>query len=478
MLPTPWLQPFFPSTGFRSTDLRVPLKPGAGGTLEDYLRNTRAQVRGLFWEGSPGPGLARAARMVNNIGTANAIQQLPNGAALLDEQLPPLSAHHQKILVVQGDAGLIAFLGGMDFMPNRVLPNAATGEPWSDVHLRLVGPAAVDVRKVVENRWMWHPKTRALDEKLGLSDKASAVQRSDFAFPPPTPTAGTAFETVTAPRDSPRSTQRKVVAVGRTFGKGPKDSPPPFGFAPAGDYSAWSLIETGIKKAVRWIYVEDQYLVSRMAREALLAKLKEPNFEFLLILMSNSGSVGEFKFLRTARNEFRRDLIAADRTKWGLYTLTKCPDAARQNWCGDFVHSKIWIFDDSYVVVGSANCDNRGYTLDSEVVAGIVESSDIDPWLGKTFAIDLRTRLWAKYLGLPDALVSDFRKGLAWWKAPPATAMVMENSGGLHRSFKEKNAGNRIAGSAGLAVRELDAFDIHDGPYPRAGTVQGSCRLS
>jgi phosphatidylserine/phosphatidylglycerophosphate/cardiolipin synthase-like enzyme len=335
------------------------------------------------------------------------------------------------MLIVQGDAGLIAFIGGMDFMPNRVDVAPDRGEPWSDVQLRLVGPAADDVRLVFEQRWIDHPATRPLDEKLGLSSTASSEQRRAFAFPAPRPPSARAFETVTSAADSPRQAQRQAIAVGRTFGRAMKGDPPVYSFAPNGDYSAWSLIEAGIQRAVRWIYVEDQYLVSRMGRQALLAKLKEPNFEFLLMLMSNTGSVGgEFKYLATARNEFRRDLLALDpqKKKWGLYTLVKPPDPARQAWCGSFVHSKTWIFDDGYAIVGSANFDDRGYTLDSEVVAGVSQSNDIDLWVGKTFAIDLRTRLWAKYLGLPHAMVSHFRKGLTHWKSPPPGAMVYESS--------------------------------------------------
>ena len=124
---------------------------------------------------------------------------------------------------------------------------------------------------------------------------------------------------------SRRERKRLHVAVGQTFGKFQKGGGGSgYSFAPNGDYSAWALIETGIKQAVRWIYVEDQYMVSRMARKALLNKLKDESFEFLLILMTGSDGVAkEFKFLVTARNEFRRDLLAIDSAKkrWEMYTL-------------------------------------------------------------------------------------------------------------------------------------------------------------
>jgi len=223
------------------------------------------------------------------------------------------------------------------------------------------------------------------------------------------------------------------VAVGRTFANITKSGGPvAFGFAPNGDYSAWALIESGIKQATRWIYLEDQYLVSRMARKALLDKFKDPGFEFLLMVMNGSAAAAsDFKYLVTARNEFRRDLAAADpgKKRWGMYTLKQPADPERQKWCGTYVHSKTWVFDDGYVVAGSANCDSRGYTHDTEVVAGISDMNMLDVYLGESFATDLRTRLWRKHLGLPHAYLRDWDKAIKYWKKPPASAMIEDASG-------------------------------------------------
>jgi phosphatidylserine/phosphatidylglycerophosphate/cardiolipin synthase-like enzyme len=190
---------------------------------------------------------------------------------------------------------------------------------------------------------------------------------------------------------------------------------------------AWALIEQGIKQSTRWIYLEDQYMVSRLARKALLAKLTEPGFEFLLIHMNGSGAAAaDFKYLVTARNEFRRDLLAIDptKTRWGMYTLKQPADPERQKWCGSYVHSKTWVFDDGYAIIGSANCDNRGYTHDTEVAAGIADANLLDVHLGESFATDLRARLWHKHLGLPHAHLRDWDKAIGFWKKPPPSAMV------------------------------------------------------
>jgi phosphatidylserine/phosphatidylglycerophosphate/cardiolipin synthase-like enzyme len=149
------------------------------------------------------------------------------------------------------------------------------------------------------------------------------------------------------------------------------------------------------------------------------------------MLMNNSGAAAsDFKFLVTARNEFRRDLFKIDpkQTRWGMFTLKDPGDKERQQWCGSYVHSKTWIFDDGYVIIGSANCDNRGYTHDTEVVAGITDTNTLDVLLGESFAIDLRTRLWHKHLGLPHNQVRDWDKAVKFWKRPPPSAMIVDVS--------------------------------------------------
>ena len=67
--------------------------------------------------------------------------------------------------------------------------------------------------------------------------------------------------------------------------------------------------------------------------------------------------------------------------------------------CSTYVHAKTWIFDDKFATIGSANCNRRGMTYDSEVSAGIFDASS-DDQLTYCFAHWLRIRLWAHNLGL------------------------------------------------------------------------------
>jgi phosphatidylserine/phosphatidylglycerophosphate/cardiolipin synthase-like enzyme len=143
----------------------------------------------------------------------------------------------------------------------------------------------------------------------------------------------------------------------------------------------------------------------------------------------NDPAKCEFPFLKGTRNEFRTDLAAIDpqRKKWRMFSLSETKDANRRPWCGDFVHSKLWIFDDDFVVVGSANCDDRGYTYDTEIMAGLTEEP-LERAAGGRFARNLRIALWRKHLGLPHAQLRDFASGLQHWLNPPPSAMFYDSS--------------------------------------------------
>ncbi|MBY0598959.1 phospholipase D family protein [Bacillus bingmayongensis] len=415
------------------TRMKNPLSgtPPVNTLLQDYLKNTKAQVRGLFWntpfKGKPG----------DNKAIADFINSLPNGIALEDARLVPAdlpyrgpNAHHQKLVVISGNSGLVAFLGGMDLNNTRV--DVGGMSPLHDVHIRLNGPSAAEALSVFRDRWLDHPSTPALDE-IKFKMTPNAV-RKDFSRVAALQSRDMDTCTVQGGKVKPR---RMLVSVGRTFPNLTKFKPGDSYKFKNPDQSAWQLVKNGITNAREYIYIEDQYLVSRRVKEALVAKLKEPSFKFLLILMSNSQHFessdnidkNEFPYLIGVRNEFRTDLKKIDpqRKKWRMFSLKETKDPGRRPWCGDFVHSKLWIIDDEYVAVGSANCDDRGYTYDTEIMAGITEEP-LERAAGGRFARDLRIALWRKHLGLPHAQFFDIATGLKHWLNPPPSAMIYDSS--------------------------------------------------
>jgi phosphatidylserine/phosphatidylglycerophosphate/cardiolipin synthase-like enzyme len=402
----------------KSTELK------SGKTLEQYLKSTKAHIRAMLFDGvvfQPVPAIKIDAGALGNKWFAEMLNKLPNGTAILDGKHGQPATHHQKLLVVQGSLGIVAFIGGMDINPTRVNVNPKVGEPWHDVQVRIVGGAAVECRNIFEERWRDHPESAALDRKLG----------GNSSDPFPAPAKSQEIPTVTVAQGGP-SRPLRGVRIGKTYPKlqdwgGGGAS---YTFAPNGIYTAWDMVQQGIKTARRWIYLEDQYLVSRIARQALLDKLSQQGFEFLLILMNGSGAAAaDFKYLVSERNRFREDLRKVDKSesRWAIYTLKQPDGSERQKWCGNYMHSKTWIFDDEYSIVGSANCENRGYTLNTEAIAGVADDPKVNA-RGDGFARQLRIALWHKHLGVPHSQIQDYKTGLSLWQKLPAGSMVEKST--------------------------------------------------
>ena len=83
----------------------------------------------------------------------------------------------------------------------------------------------------------------------------------------------------------------------------------------------------------------------------------------------------------------------------------------------------MFIFDDAFTIIGSANCNNRGYNHDSEAVVGIFEPHNGDaPQYG--FAKQLRMRLWAEHLNVNIEQLQDAMVCIDRWKYPRIESFI------------------------------------------------------
>ena len=319
----------------------------------------------------------------DNTAAVALVNGLPTGAAVHDDRYLYAGTHHQKIVVVGSADSLVAYSGGMDLNPNRL--STGPGRTRHDVQLRVEGPAAHDHVDIVARRWSDHPATATL---------------------PPLP----------APPE-PRPAGRLQAQVVTTFGDGTARAgigpgsgavTPGYTFAPSGDRSVSQLVHHAISTARRFIYLEDQYLVNTAVSDALVAALGR--IERLVILVADTPSINKDLVQGWRRRRaFLDPLIRAAPEK-----VSVC-EGRRY-----FVHSKAWIFDDEFAIVGSANCNRRGYTHDSEQAVGLYDGPAQDSWVR-----DLRTRLWAKHLHLPPAQLRDPLAAAEAWDSPPARADVV-----------------------------------------------------
>lgn len=369
-------------------DDSVPLIPPAPGQPLTSIRSLFAdlsqkgvQVRAMLWDQFGRQNTAEVKR----------IDALPHGGAILDNQTLPFGSHHQKVLIVKGENGLIAFCGGVDINDDRINPrpssgsgssSGTSGSPMHDVHCRITGPAAHDLLQTFVQRWYQHPDAQKIDAAkgrlLGLSEPV----------PPP---AGSAF-----------------VRVGRTQNlTWPRIC--------VRERSVRDIMHQAIGAARRFIYIEDQYLVSMEAAGLLAAAL--PRIEHLTILIPDS-SITSVPTIWYRRKAF------IDRLRIGPHgAKVRVAVLAHPGNPHTYVHAKTWIIDDELAVIGSANCNRRGWSYDSEVIAAVF---DRQPSLAgaPSFAQALRMRLWAEHLRVAPEAVRNGLASAGLWVTPPAGARI------------------------------------------------------
>ena len=300
---------------------------------------------------------------------------------VFDDHFALDGSHHQKTLIVKAGNQLTAFCGGVDINPDRV-HQVGDGTPQHDVHCRIRGPAAGDVLKIFCDRW---------NDFMTQYGYPAAEKTIGQGIPAPNPCGD--FH----------------VQICRTFGH---ITTAPHQFAPQGEQSIRKLIERAIEASQRFIYIEDQYLTELGVAKLIGKHL--PNIKHVTILIppphfNQAMGPDRLRFIDTLRER------AAEKVR--VYFPSFSIDG-----CGTYVHAKTWIFDDKLAIIGSANCNYRGLTHDSEVSAGIYDASN-DSTLTYTFAHRLRIKLWAHHLGMDtDEGHAELADGVAsadhWWGGP------------------------------------------------------------
>jgi phosphatidylserine/phosphatidylglycerophosphate/cardiolipin synthase-like enzyme len=318
---------------------------------------------------------------VTQIRQRDAFNNLRTGACILDVCLPTQwQSHHQKVLIVRGSKGLIGFCGGLDIARDRVQKvELHAGSPFHDVHCRIEGDAVCDLVDVFVQRWKAHPASKSIDKNPRPNGELRCL--SDRTPPKNRDAKGT-----------------QSVGIARTFNSFID------GKWCAQELSIKEILISAIKAANRFIYIEDQYLFCEEAAKELQKALE--HIQHLTILIPETAAV---PYYQEARAKFFYELQANPYTE-GKAAIFHLPHT--------YVHAKTWIFDDELAVIGSANCNQRGWVGDSEVMAAIFDgpSSAKEP----SFAQKLRTQLWDEHLGVSKGSHRDATFSHAWDEAAKA----------------------------------------------------------
>jgi phosphatidylserine/phosphatidylglycerophosphate/cardiolipin synthase-like enzyme len=327
-------------------------------------------------------------------------------------------------VLVYGNEGLVGFLGGVDFNPDRVRNVAVGGTdvhgPLNDVHMRVTGDAATDLLKLAVDRWNFaRPWTPAAD-LMGWLVRQSALLASVLSGAPAGPTSGRELDDLTpllerAVSSGTASLPHHVVKVGQTVGN-------PDLVRPAAN-GVWPTVGHAIKHAKHFIYMEEQYFWSCPAAELLgeaAARVRH-----ITMLLPPDDAIGERERFDALRH--MKDRAGPNAEKIRIYVVNETM------W--QYVHSKVLIVDDELAIIGSANCNDRGYVWDSEVNAAVADH----PWQSPAgtrhgrwsvvelgFARKLRIQLWQKYLRRPAEELVDGEAAEVHWRVPTGQARIAD----------------------------------------------------
>lgn len=331
-----------------------------------------------------------------NEATANWLNGLPGTDAFLDQTRALVGSHHQKLVVLRGGSGLMAFCGGMDFDRPRLgrgglkpgeLPaptDSLAGTAWQDVHLQIRGPGAAGLWFVFCERW---------------TNRKGLLERGALARFPPGPRSGPKF--MPDPSDFDTTAGNHLASVLTTY---PRKTVlglwrSPLTRLPESTTYARQLLAC-IERSRRFIYLEEQYMVGSAAHtnlpsilDALVKRLEDPEFQAFIAVLARTETIEDEMFQAySRRREVYEALTHDSATSKKVHIFAYKPDAAAPYW----VHSKAWIFDDRCAIVGSANFNRRSMSHDSEV--GLVVSSPNPRGDRLLFAHGLRTALWLQHL--------------------------------------------------------------------------------
>jgi phospholipase D1/2 len=319
-------------------------------TLREFLRHLVERrgdlvVRVLLWDYSILYALEREPLPSLNLDWRTPAQIV----VALDDALPGGASHHQKLVVIDDT---LAFCGGLDVTvnrwdtsdhapdnPERASPGGESYGPFHDAQMVVDGEAAGCLAELARYRWR-----RATDERI------KPIQGADPVWPEGVQPD---FESVD-------------IGIARTL---PDDDDQ----QPVSEIC--ELYEESIRRARRYIYVENQYLTVLSLADALVEALENaPELEAVIVtpdrpqgwLETKTMGVGQARFMARLDDEALRDRVRFCYPSVG----------AGEKETAVMVHAKIMIVDDRLIRVGSANLNHRSMALDTECDLAIEANDD------------------------------------------------------------------------------------------------------
>jgi phosphatidylserine/phosphatidylglycerophosphate/cardiolipin synthase-like enzyme len=362
------------------------------------------------------PGVPKKYKEAN-FDLAEKLNALQNCLAINDSRYLNMNGtYHQKLILVYNAKGLMAYAGTCDVELSRI------ENRWCEVHCKIMGDVAAELYDVFSRRWAEHtavfkragfidPRLKPVSEmKFRAPVSGNFVMQVSTTYGNPgrlNPfdteiTSAPPWQVVNQPHRVTIHSDSIATSTLLLLGNAPiligndfftevdKKATLPvqdaakqsrtYAFAPNGHTGIYEAVKKAIETTEQYIYLEDQYLVndSKMGSNAAILDLfvnklrTSKTFKKLIIFCTRIDDINdEFQGTGWAhRQNFIRSLVDAGHEKVAVCqyksrgALNSSFGEAHQG--AFYIHSKTWIFDDVYLLTGSANCNRRGYSHDSE----------------------------------------------------------------------------------------------------------------
>jgi phosphatidylserine/phosphatidylglycerophosphate/cardiolipin synthase-like enzyme/uncharacterized membrane protein YdjX (TVP38/TMEM64 family) len=309
---------------------------------------------------------------------------------MLDSHLPPAASHHEKLVIIDDD---VAYCGGVDLTvrrwdvaahhpaePRRRDYAHKPYVPLHDVQLVVQGEVAAALGERARTRWQ-AAGGEPIEPPRRPSGAASAWPRQvkpDFADA----TFGI-MRTVAALEERDKEVREIERATAAAIGS-----------------------------AERFIYIENQYITSKTACDALVARMREnPKLEVVIVTTREPGGWLEAGTMGVGRQHFMAafdDPSLANRIKFvaPLARSSGPTDEESAKIVVDgtlsiHVHAKVLIIDERFMRIGSSNLNNRSMGFDTECDLAIEAANSAE----RDAIASVRNRLIAEHWGSDEKSV-------------------------------------------------------------------------